>query len=428
MSSNKIGPLLLSGLIIGPILGSGIIILPPKVYQVSGDDAIIAWLFILLLSLLYAILFGKLSMNYPGDSGMAVAVEKALGKHMKNLSAVFFILAICFGPIAVLTTAGEYFQSLFQQHLFNPKLFTLLAILISYIIVTRKISLIGQIAFSISTAIVVILLSGSLSMLFFHSTHYTIQTPFHLHAFGYSILLLFWALVGWETIGNYTMEVTDLRKTIPRAIMISFTLIALVSIAVALAYQWGDFHNRTEVGTVVSMSLLLQPLFGAWATKVMSLVTVALCITTAVLIVGAVTRLINDQAKAHVLPKFLIYRNENNVPMSAIISMFIIHLVVFVLTYINVLSLENILAIANAFFIGNALMGIIASFRIFKEWWIKGISVILAVCFLLILLFSSPWMIAIILMISSYYIGQQIREPSSIKGKVALRVEQSSKL
>jgi len=38
----KLGPVLLSGLIIGPVLGSGIILLPPLVYQIAGDQAIIA--------------------------------------------------------------------------------------------------------------------------------------------------------------------------------------------------------------------------------------------------------------------------------------------------------------------------------------------------------------------------------------------------
>ena len=47
MTRNKIGPLTLTGLTVGPILGSGILILPPIVYGLIKEWAIIAWLVIL---------------------------------------------------------------------------------------------------------------------------------------------------------------------------------------------------------------------------------------------------------------------------------------------------------------------------------------------------------------------------------------------
>lgn len=60
MESKKLGPFLLSGLIIGPILGSGIIILPPLVHQTAGDYALVAWMIMMVMSFLFAFLFGNL--------------------------------------------------------------------------------------------------------------------------------------------------------------------------------------------------------------------------------------------------------------------------------------------------------------------------------------------------------------------------------
>lgn len=79
MKRDQMGPLLLSGLIIGPVLGSGIILLPPIIYRLTGDYAIAAWLLMMGFSYLFAHLFGKLSIVYPGESGLAVAVERAFG-------------------------------------------------------------------------------------------------------------------------------------------------------------------------------------------------------------------------------------------------------------------------------------------------------------------------------------------------------------
>lgn len=104
----KLGPVLLSGLIVGPILGSGIILLPPIIYGKTGDYAILAWFMMMIISFLFASLFGKLSVLFPNESGVAHTVELAFGQHIKQLTSVFFIIAGSVGPVAVLMTASQY--------------------------------------------------------------------------------------------------------------------------------------------------------------------------------------------------------------------------------------------------------------------------------------------------------------------------------
>jgi len=405
MQNGKIGFILLSGLIIGPILGSGIIILPPAVYEVAGNYAILAWMLILCLSMLFAYLFGKLSIMIPGDSGVALAVERAFGTHFKNLSAIFFLLAVCFGPVAVIGTAGHYMHLLTSQ---SEKGLTFGLLCIVYILLTRNITAVGKVAFIMSSFIVVTLLFGSLHTLFTADGSISLRDPITIYDFGQSLLLLFWALIGWEVIGSYSLEVKNPGSTIPKAVALSFTVIAVVSLSVALAFQWT--HTDRSAAQDRSLASLLESLFGSWATPLISTITIALCISTVLLVIGAVTRLIYDQAKNGVLPSWFSSKNKNNVPSRALLLMFTIHFSMFVLYATHTVSIEQLVAIANTFFLCNALLGVLACIRLFSSPFLKAGAAMLSFCFLGILLFSSPFILVGIAAISVYFGWRQAME------------------
>ncbi|XRG78909.1 amino acid permease [Rossellomorea sp. GAMAL-10_SWC] len=408
MRNRKIGFLLLSGLMIGPILGSGIIILPPAVYETAGNYAIFAWVLMLGLSLIFALMFGKLSLLIPGDSGVPLAVERAFGTQIKNLSAIFFLLAVCFGPIAVTGTAGHYLQLLTNQSFFNEKWLALGILCFVYIILTRSIADVGKFAFFMSSFIVVTLIVGSIHTLFTVDGSFTLSNPITVSDFGESLLLLFWALIGWEVIGSYSLEVKTPERTIPRAIVLSFSIIAIVSLTVAFAFQW--IHSKNGNMMDQSLAPLLKSLFGSWSTPIISSITIALCISTVLLVIGAVSRLIADQAKNGLLPSWLSFKNKNNVATRSLFSLFCIHIIVFILYFNDFLSIQTFVAIANAFFLCNALLGVLACLRLFDSIFFKMGSCILAICFLGILLFSSPVILISIAMVSIYFILLQKRE------------------
>ena len=105
----------LSGLIIGPILGSGVILLPPLLYNMIGTYSLIIWAVILSLGFIFALVFGKLAIIYPGDSGVSLATKKALGKKYQLLTSFYLICAVFFGPVAVLLIAAQFIKSFFPN-------------------------------------------------------------------------------------------------------------------------------------------------------------------------------------------------------------------------------------------------------------------------------------------------------------------------
>jgi APA family basic amino acid/polyamine antiporter len=77
------------------------------------------------------------------------------------------------------------------------------------------------------------------------------------------------------------------------------------------------------------------------------------------LVIGAVTRLIYDQAKNGVLPSWLSFKNSNNVPSRALLLMFAIHFSMFILYAMHTVNIEQLVSIANTFFLCNAVISIV---------------------------------------------------------------------
>jgi APA family basic amino acid/polyamine antiporter len=333
-----------------------------------------------------------LYIRFPGDSGAAQAVEQALGKPFRNLGAMFLIIAVCLGPIAVLSTASDYLSLWTGKD--SP--FILLALLmLVYAGVSMSITSLGRLSLILSSSITVLLVSGALHSLLFARGRIDFSTPFQLPAFGYSLLLLFWCLVGWEIIGNYTGEVRQPKKTIHRAIIFSCLVIAVVSLTVAAAVQWVD-PEKLHVPVSGKLDLILSSLYGSWAKTLIALITAALCLSTVMMAIGGVSRLIAAQADKAIFPVPLAYRNKKGVPVAALGAMFSVHLTVLLLAELRLITLVQIIAIANTFFLGNAFLGLLAAFRLLEEKWIRWVSAFLGIGLLSLLIFTAKWVLVAI--------------------------------
>ncbi|QQD80800.1 amino acid permease [Bacillus siamensis] len=390
----KLGPVLLSGLIVGPILGSGIILLPPIIYGKTGDYAVLAWFMMMIISFLFASLFGKLSVVFPNESGVAHTVELAFGQHIKQLTSVFFIVAGSMGPVAVLMTASQYLKALFKNNSWSLETYGMILMMICLFVLLSNISSVGKVSFMFSTVATAVLLSGGISSILHMRNKAFIKTPFHLDDFGYSILLLFWALVGWEIIGNYSLDVKNRKRTIPQAIVISSVVITTVCIVVAAAYQWIDLHHTH------TLTIILIPLLGTSASPTMAFITTILCMSTYLLVTGGVSRLIASETKKTAL---ISYRSKTNVPIGAIGLLTFVHVIVFILLFLNLINIEQIVEMANAFFISNALCGILSAYKLLPGKFSKSLSLMLIIIFLIILSFSSLWILLMIALITAFY-------------------------
>ena len=384
MRTRKLGPVLLTGFIIGPILGSGIIILPPLAYELLGKWALPAWVAITLIGALFAVVFGNLSILFPGDSGVSQCVASAFGPRAKVLTSFFLMGAVCVGPVAVALTAAKY---LGLGGILADELVAMGLVIAIWLLLLRRIASLGTAAFALSSVSAALLLIGGIGCLISMPTVQLPSEPFEPARFGYGLLLLFWTVVGWEIIGNYSAEIRDPGRTIPRAVALSALVIASVTLTVAAAMQ--SVGGRTMAG-------ILAPVFGPGSVMLLSVLAVALCLVTELAFTGAVSRLMAALAVEGALPALLARRNKSGAPTVAATVLTAIHLLVLALSLAGVLSVEKMVALANGFFLANAIMALLAGARILGSRVMRMSAALLAAILGCVLAMSSwPLLLAL---------------------------------
>ncbi len=398
-----LGPVLLCGLMVGPILGSGIFILPPLVQQAAGGWSVPAWGVTLCLNAVFAFVFGFLAVRFPGNSGVADAVAHVFGNRARLLSSLYLIAAVVFGPSAVLLTITRYLPvPLLDAWTHGRMLAALCLVPVGYVLLLQQIRSIGTLAFVLSSISATLLCLGAVLVLGqYGEPGRLVPVPgsFDAQVFGHVLLMLFWCIVGWEVVGNYSDDVDRPEWTIPRAVTLSVLAVTLVELAVALAMQMGVLPQRAGYG----VARLLYPLFGTAGPAVCAMLVTALCVTSYLMFVGGVARLVaalalpwakEDRGNAFLFraARGMSARNAHGVPVMAVTLLCAAQVAVLVCCLLGLADMEHLVAVASGFFLTNALFGVAAAVRLLPAMWQKGCAILLG-CALLVVLAQSAWFV-----------------------------------
>lgn len=368
----------LAGLLVGPVLGSGILLLPPLVLQGARALSFEAWALTVLLMGLFAAVTAALSLRFPGDGGLTEAVGRAFGPAFRDVCGCLLAGAVCFGPAAVLLTAGQYLvgEALLSGRTLAGALFLALPALL---VIRRRAAFVGRLALWASSLIAVVLLAASLYVLFHPAEPLFLDRPSPLQ-FGKVVMLLFWAVIGWEILGNYSAEIETPERTIPKAAGLAFAAVAAVDLAVAAALP----RSPATGGALPSMTDLLRPLFGFLATPLLLLLGTLLCLCTYIMIVGGVARLVASLAERGRLPRFLALRNDGGVPARAASALTAMHVVQIGAVALGLVDVADLIGVANGLFLLNALLVVAAGAKLFPSRAARWGSLALAPGFLIL--------------------------------------------
>ena len=399
MNNKKLNTFTLSGLIIGPILGSGVILLPPLIYNMVGNYSLFVWLTILVLGFAFALIFGKLAILFPGEAGVSLATREAMGKKYQQLTAFYLILAVFFGPVAVLLIAGDFIQSYFPN---TDLVFLAFGIyVITYALLLVKIDFLGKIMLVVSSTVAIIFLVSSIYILVQTETFSFVLPQIDVEKIGYSFLLIFWSIVGWEVIGNYSNEVKD-SETLKKAVVFSAVSVSIIYALISLAVCFGEFPLKDV--EPFKLVWLLEPIFGVYANIILVTMSLILCIGTLILFVGGVARLIFalSEKKSNFITKKTSINFKNGTPIGALNALSFIYMITLYLVYIEFLSLDNLVAFADGFFIANAIIGLVTAIMLFEKSFLRYSAFVLAFLFTCILLFSNIYILITIVVLFIY--------------------------
>jgi len=389
-NSKKLNTLTLSGLIIGPILGSGIILLPPMLFDIVENYSLLIWIAISILGIMFALVFGKLAILFPGDGGVSLATKEALGKKYQLLTSLYLIFAVFFGPVAVLLIAAQFLQEYFIG--INPALIAFCIYIFTYLLLLIRIDFLGKVMLVVTSLITIIFLLSSVTILL-DVKHFTFFLPtFEIKDIGYSFLLVFWAIVGWEVIGNYSKNVQS-TKTLTKAVVFSAVMVSLIYILVASAICFGDFSLKQSES--FKLVWIIEPLFKSYSHMLLIAISLILCVGTLILFVGGVARLISSLKLTSYSSKHI----SSGSPIGALNILGFIHIITLTFVYFEILDISNLVAFANGFFIANAIIGLITAIVLFENGFLRYSSFILLSLFFSILLFSNIFILITIVLL-----------------------------
>jgi len=258
--ANQIGLLECVAFAVGTMVGAGVFVLSGVAVGKAGPAALISFVLAGLLVLLSAFSFAVVaSRARVGESGYAY-IGRALNPFWGFLASWAFYLGGVIGVAFVLSAFGTYLHDFFISAWSGLLLAVIAAVLITALNLGPA-DLVGRAEMAlVGIKVGVLVLFVVFGVVHARPGQYS---PFVPHG-GLSVVttsgLLFVAYLGFNVVCNMAPEVRDAPRTIPRAIMLSMGVVAVVYVGVVVALLAGNVSHYTDssVGTAA------EHLMGQW--------------------------------------------------------------------------------------------------------------------------------------------------------------------
>ncbi len=308
---------------VGLILGAGIYVLIGEAAGFAGNSMWISFLLGAIVAGFAGLSYSELAALYPKAAAEYTFVKNAFKSNFFGF-IIGWLTAIT--SIIVAATVSLGFGGYLTQFVELP--IAIGAILL--IVILSIVNFIGIKESAWANTIFAIITAGGLALIIFlglivepvESIDY-FEAPNGFSGIILAFVLIFFAFIGFEDMANVAEEVRRPQKTIPRAIILSIVITAviyiLVSLSVVKILDWqelsassaplADVANKV-LGTNGSITLSLIALFATASTVLITLVA------------GA--RILYGMAKSNSLPQFIArVHSRTSTPWIAVIIIFI---------------------------------------------------------------------------------------------------------
>ena len=206
-----------TALYIGALLGPGLLLLPGLAAAEAGPASVLAWAGLIVLSGLFAVVFGSLGRGFPSAGGVIGYVRAGLGERPGAIAGWSFLAGVITGaPVVCLIGAGYVTELAGGGRLTRALIAALLLLAVMALAAgglrasaTAQLLLVGLLL-----GVVVIAVAGSA-----HAAQAANWTPFAPHGWqsvGHAASTLMLSFVGWEAVAPLTTRFTDPSRQLPR--------------------------------------------------------------------------------------------------------------------------------------------------------------------------------------------------------------------
>lgn len=372
-------------LYVGAVLGSGILILPGMTAGIAGENALISWIIMILLSIPLACTFAFLSIDFPSSGGILTFANKAFGHYAGALTGWFFFIAGSVGQMIVSLTGGTYIAFAFNLPHFAAYVIASVLLIIAVIGNYVGLQTSGKVQLGLAGLTFLILLSTS--VLAFPVINLESITPHitknSLIPIGQSAMLIFWSFFGWEAISSLAPEFKNPRKqNIMRSTWGAIVIIGVLYFGIILAVIGTESYSTGEqtVNQAMNNAALAQVVEkvagvnGAWVTAILAFI---ICLGTNNAFVASMSRLGYSLSHEHLAPSWLDHINKKySTPSRAVLLVGSIAAMGLLLSFIFDIGLEKLVFIPNSLAIATYVVGTAAGVKLITNVLGKVLAVI----------------------------------------------------
>ncbi len=225
-----------AALYIGALLGPGLLLLPGLAAAAAGPASVLAWAGLLVLSGLFAVVFGALGRGFPSAGGVIGYVRAGLGPRASRIAGWSFLAGVVGGaPVVCLIGAG-YVTELTGGGTLTRALIAalLLAVVLALAAGGLRTSAGAQLLLvALLIVVVVVAVAGSAGQS--RAASWTPFAPHGWQAVGHAASVLMLSFVGWEAAAPLTTRFADPARQLPRVIGIALAVTSVLYLGLAVA-------------------------------------------------------------------------------------------------------------------------------------------------------------------------------------------------
>ena len=265
-------------LYIGALLGPGLLLLPGLAAAKAGPASILAWIGLLALSGLLAVVFAALGVALPSAAGVNAFAEAGLGSWAGRAVGWCFLAGIVTGAPIVSLIGGTYLAELLGggRWVAAGAAGVLLIMVVAVTFGGMRASSGVQLAL-VTLMIVIVAVAVAGSAVHADAANWTPFAPHGWPAVGSAAAVLMLSFVGWEAVAPLTARFANPRRQLPQVITFAFAITSALYLALAVVTIAALGPNAD---TAVPLAALLVLALGPVGTTLAALAAVLLTLAT----------------------------------------------------------------------------------------------------------------------------------------------------
>ena len=311
---------------INAIIGTGIFGLPGVAFSSVGPSSILVILFCIVLASVIALSFAEVAGWYKISGGPYIYVKEAFGDFIGFEVGILKVLVGYIAWAALLNflvdSLSEFFPILVQNYWMKIFAVTFFVIIYGYAnIMGLKLTKLLNNSITIAKLLPIIffILLGIFFIDFDNFTPFFVVPngeKTYVESFFAASLILFYAFMGFESIGVPAQEVKNPRKNIPRGILFIILIVSIIYIIILLVTI--GIQGNALVGSYTPVLDAIETIFGSSGRMLMSIgIIISIC---GIVLIGSflAPRFAVTMSEQGMLPPILAQKNKHGAPHIAI--------------------------------------------------------------------------------------------------------------